>query len=191
VVTLGIDFQIKLFEVSEDLITEDIVTLFFKEEAAFNQGREIMTIDLMEERVRLVAGSYNRLITYDLPTRKIAAESIQRSNIYKIKRMRDNLLALADTSNIAFADPRTNAAVASCPLSQEAKALCVVNENVACYGTSDGEVGMVDLRKPVSPYWRDQGTHHSRIYDILRMGDRIVTGDQRGLLVGWSSAEIK
>jgi WD40 repeat protein len=73
IITLGIDFNIKVFEVSEDLITEDIVTLFFREEASFNQqGREIMSIELMEERGRLLAGSWNRLITYDLPTRKIA-----------------------------------------------------------------------------------------------------------------------
>jgi WD40 repeat protein len=191
VVTLGIDFQIKLFEVSEDLITDDIVTLFFREDASFSQGREIMSIDLMEERTRLVAGSYNKIITYDLPTRKVAGESVQRSNIYRLKRMRESLVAVANTSNLSFADPRANGAVACCPLSQEVKALCVVNENVACYGTSDGELGMVDLRRPVAPYWRDQGTHNSRIYDILRMGDRLVSGDQKGLLVGWNSAEMK
>lgn len=67
----------------------------------------------------------------------------------------------------------------------------MLNENVVCYGTSDGELGMVDMRKPVQPFWRDQGTHHSRIYDILRMGNRLVSGDQRGLLVGWSNAENK
>jgi hypothetical protein len=105
--------------------------------------------------------------------------------------MQESLVAVANTNNVSFADPRLNGPSAFCPLSQEVKALCVVNENVACYGTGDGEVGMVDLRKPAFPFWRDQGTHHSRIYDILRMGDRLISGDQKGLLVGWSDAGNK
>lgn len=150
-----------------------------------------MSIELMEERGRLVAGSYNRLIIYDLPTKKQISEIAQRTNIYRLKRMRENLLAVANTSNISFSDPRTSPPISTCPLSQEVKALCTVNENTVCYGTSDGEIGMVDLRKPSGPFWKDHGTHHSRIYDILRMGDKLVSGDQKGLLVGWSSVEAK
>lgn len=47
VITLATDYQIKLFDVTEDLITDDIVTLFFKEQAVFTQGREVMAIDLL------------------------------------------------------------------------------------------------------------------------------------------------
>lgn len=146
-----------------------------------------MTIELMEERERLVAGSWTKLITYDLGTRKQVSESIQRSNIYRIKRMRPNLLAVANTNNLSFADPRTTPSTANCTITQEVKAVCCLNENVAAYGTSTGELGMIDLRRPNAPFWRDQGTHQSRIYDILRMGDRLVSGDQKGLLVGWNS----
>lgn len=136
--TLGLDYHIKVFDVSEDLITEDVVTLFFKEEACFSEGREIMAIEILEERSRLAAGSWNKLITYDLPTRKQVAESIQRANIFRIKLMRPNLLAVASTTHLSFADPRTTPAIATTPLSQEVKALCPLSDNVVAYGTSEG-----------------------------------------------------
>ncbi len=46
---------------------------------------------------------------------------------------------------------------------------------------------MIDYRKPSRPLWKDNGTHNSKIYDILKMGDNIITGDQRGQIVCWSS----
>jgi hypothetical protein len=112
---------------------------------------------------------------------------VHKSNIYKIKKMKENFLAVANTFNVSFTDTRVPNLVANCLLNQETKALSLINEYTVCYGTVQGEIGLVDCRKPQTPLWRDAGTHHSRIYDILKMGNRIVSGDQHGLLVGWNS----
>lgn len=189
-ITLGLDYNIKLFEVSEDQITDDISTLFFREEKQFNEGREILSIDLYEERVKLLAGSWNRLITYDLPKQQ-KTEHMHKTNIYKVRKMKENLVAVSNTFYLSFTDPRTPNPVASCSFPHEVRALCATNETTVCYGTSEGEIGLVDCRKVHTPVWRDIGTHHGRIYDILKMGDRIVSGDQKGQLVCWGSADTK
>lgn len=101
--------------------------------------------------------------------------------------MSPNLVCASSINSVYFLDPRVQKKETnSCHILGEIKALCPLNDTILCYGSGTGEIGLIDSRSFATPFWTDTTNHQSRIYDIMKMGDKVVSGDQAGSLVGWS-----
>lgn len=110
-----------------------------------------------------------------------------KSNIFKIRKLNPNLICASSINSVYFLDPRAQKReVNSSQVFGEIKALCPINDTILCYGSGTGEIGLIDSRSFSSPFWKDSSNHHSRIYDITRMGNMVISGDQAGSIIGWS-----
>jgi hypothetical protein len=64
-------------------------------------------MDLLEEGRKVLVGSRNTMHSYDLVAKRYASETTTKSNIFKLKKMAENVVAVANTKYISFVDPRT------------------------------------------------------------------------------------
>lgn len=144
-----------------------------------------MSIDLLEQGRSVLVGSRNNMKCYDLVVKRYASETGTKSNIFKLKRMTPNIVAVANTNYISFADPRTKKCDNGFRFKTEIRAIQPLNEQTVFYGAIDGEVGTLDSRMTSMPLWSNRINHKQRIYDICKLGDMVLTGDKHGLIAGW------
>ena len=64
--------------------------------------------------------------------------------------------------------------------------MVAVSPTSAVYGSVDGEVGLIDRRNNKCQ-WKNTVCHRDRIYDVCRMGQKIVTVDASGNIVSWAA----
>ena len=58
------------------------------------------------------------------------------------------------------------------------------------YGCGDGEVGLIDRRFVSKTLWKTNTVHNSRIYDVCRIDNLVLTGDNVGQLASWMPSEM-
>jgi len=68
----------------------------------------------------------------------------------------------------------------------------MLSENHIFYGGHEGEIGLIDCRKPNSHIWSPVTfNHRGKIADILKMGNDVITADASGTILQWKSEELK
>ena len=116
--------------------------------------------------------------------------------ITKCKKLNENMVAVSYNNRIDFFDFRTNESIMNNfrlgnnvknTSKNNVKNMYVVNENTICYGLNDGEIGLVSNKMNGGPIWSNKNHHRGTIYDINRVDNLILSGDQNGLIVGWES----
>jgi hypothetical protein len=60
------------------------------------------------------------------------------------------------------------------------------SDNYIFYGGQMGQVGIIDIRKPKCQIWSpSQQIHMGKISGILKMNDRVITCDNKGVICEW------
>ena len=111
------------------------------------------------------------------------------SNINKLKTLSENILAVGYGMSVSFPDVREKSCNTGVRVGREVKSICVMGEDLVSYGCINGTIGLVDRRKMNRPLWSNGSVHHSRVYDMCRLGGNMVSCDGKGVVASWSAVQ--
>jgi hypothetical protein len=101
-----------------------------------------------------------------------------------MKKANDNQVYLAQRKAISLADLRTSE-IKRFSFKADITAICTLNQYSVMYGTERGEMGLFDIRKGEVVHSNTLCHKQSKIYDIIKLNDVIVSGDSEGQIVSW------
>jgi hypothetical protein len=94
---------------------------------------------------------------------------------------------------VTFVDTRNNANTLDFKFDKIIRTLTSLGPYSVFYGCEDGEVGLAD-RRNTKCVWRNTIAHGSskgKIYDVARMGEMVLSADNKGQVVSWAPTRME
>ena len=181
------DDYVRIYSVANEEIVDGMFSFSFEKTWDHKCDSKTLAIETINENEILV-GSYQKIKKVNIEKNRVN-EIMTSGDIWKIKQFSNSEPLIACTSNKTFeiADLRTNQIVQKFQnFEKEVKCFETIPDHTIVYG-SNKEIGILDNRNPSSILWSDSDFHVAPIVDIIKLEDRIISGDMKGGIFSWES----
>ena len=187
---LSMDQAVRIYNVTYDEIAAGIFSFSFEKSWEHKCDQRTLAIEVVNQTEMLI-GSYMKIKKVNIEKNRVQ-EINTSGDIWKIKKFSKSypLIACTASKTIEIADLRTNSIVQRFPsLDKEIKCFETVPDHTVVYGANK-EIGMFDDRKNSTILWSDSAFHLGPIVDIIRLEDKIISGDMKGGIYSWESRKM-
>ena len=184
------DEYVRIYSLSHDEIAPKIFSFSFEKRWEHKCEPRTLAIEVVNQNEMLI-GSFMKIKKINIEKNKVQ-DILTSGEIWKIKKFSHSypLIACTASKTIEIIDLRTNKVVQRFPkLTQEVKCFETIPDHTVIYGASK-EIGMFDDRKLSSVLWSDSAFHLGPIVDIIKLQNKIISGDMKGGIYSWEPRKL-